>query len=139
MFFVALLTFFYVFMHVEQVSVCLWAYFRVFVDFRIFLCSRLARGLLWDALGAFWGTLGVLLGALGALLGALGCPFSAPGASLGRSWSVWRTSWAHFGSQERPRPRFWRGQGRAGRGFGKLQGNVLACLFLRLALRYVML
>ena len=79
MFFVALLTFFYVFMHVEQVSVCLWAYFRVFVDFRIFLCSRLARGLLWDALGAFWGTLGVLLGALGALLGALG-------ALLGRSW-----------------------------------------------------
>ena len=88
MFFVALLTFFYVFMHVEQVSVCLWAYFRVFVDFRIFLCSRLARGLLWDALGAFWGTLGVLLGALGALLGALGALLGALVKLLGRSWSL---------------------------------------------------
>ena len=86
MFFVALLTFFYVFMHVEQVSVCLWAYFRVFVDFRIFLCSRLARGLLWDALGAFWGTLGVLLGALGALLGALGALLGALGALLEPCW-----------------------------------------------------
>ena len=97
------------------------------------------RGRFWRGLVAFRAPLGRLLGALGALLGALGSPLAAPGASLGRSWSVWRTSWAHFGSQERPKPRFWRGRERAGRRFGKLQGNVLACLFLRLALRYVML
>ena len=106
---------------------------------RLLSVSWPAFGRPWPALGPFRAPLGRFLGALGALLGALGCPFSAPGASLGRSWSVWWPSWAHFGSQERPRPRFWRGQGRAGRGFGKLQGNVLACLFLRLALRYVML
>ena len=88
---------------------------------RLLSVSWPAFGRPWPALGPSWALLGRLLGTSWALLAGL------------------ETSWAHFGSQERPKPRFWRGQGRAGRRFGKLQGNVLACLFLRLALRYVML
>ena len=52
-----------------------------FADFRAFLCSRAALGLLWDALRALLGAPGALLGTLGALLGALG-------ALLGRSWDA---------------------------------------------------
>ena len=78
-------------------------------------------GASWRLLGASWAPLGHFLGALGRLLVGLGA------------------SWPHFGSQGHPGPRFWRVEGRAGQGFGRLQGYGLPCFLLHLALPCMML
>ena len=88
---------------------------------RLLSVSWPAFGRPWPALGPSWALLGRLLGTSWALLAGLE-------DFLGSFWFPGT-----------PQVRFWRGRERAGRRFGKLQGNVLACLFLRLALRYVML
>ena len=88
---------------------------------RLLSVSWPADGRPWAALDPSWALLGRFLGTSLALLAGLE-------DFLGSFWFPGT-----------PQASILEGQGRAGRGFGKLQGNVLACLFLRFALRYVML
>ena len=89
-------------------------------------------GATWLAFGRFW----TALGPSGTLLGRL---LGTSWVLLAVFWLVWGASWPHFGSQGRPGPRFWRVQGRARQGLGRLQGHILACFLLHLALPCMML
>ena len=68
--------------------------------------EEMVLGWILKGFGALLGVTWLVLSALGQLLASFGCLLGTSWALLAVSWLLCGASRLHFGSQDRPRPRF---------------------------------